>query len=234
MPSGQIESTLLNSFLKASKLKRWLARTDCPRVFQEIWELFERVYAPKTHDSDEDMRDNSEVSTPTRNAPDDLKCLLGRNCEKVSMRARLRRNGVMYSINSTHAGNSQIYFYPNGDSTASPVTASIQHIFNTGDGTRLAVYCAQTLPDHIPDPFARYPHFPAKLYSSYIKTTLEEVDPAWIYCHYARWVVDDDYTVILKLTRVSSFLIFVKVSVANCSGYRSRHCECIVMYLSFN
>ena len=124
------------------------------------------------------------VSIPMRNTPDDLKCLLGHNCEKVSMRARLRRNGVMYSVNLTHGGYSQIYFYPNGDSTALPVAASIQHIFNTGDGTCLAVYRAQTLPDHIPDPFAHYPHFPAKLYSSYIKTTLEEVDLAWIYCHY--------------------------------------------------
>ena len=62
-----------------------------------------------------------------------------------------------------------------------------------------------------------FSHFLAKLYGSYIKTTLEAVDPIWIYCHYAQWVVDDNYIVILKLTRVSSFLIFVRVSVADCS-----------------
>ena len=122
-----MESTLLDSFLKASKLKHWLAQTDCPQVFQEIRELFERVYAPKTHNSNEDMRDNSKVSTPMRNAPVNLKCLLGHNCEKVSMQARLRCNGVLYSVNSTHAGNGQIYFIP----MEIPLLSQSLHPFDT-------------------------------------------------------------------------------------------------------
>ena len=48
-----MESTLLHSFLKASKLKWWLTWADCPQIFWEIKELFDWVYAPKTHDRDE-------------------------------------------------------------------------------------------------------------------------------------------------------------------------------------
>lgn len=121
------------------------------------------------------------------------------------MRARLRRDGVMYSVNSAHAGNSQIYFYPNGD-----LAASIKHIFDAGDGTRLAIHRAQTLPEYMSHPFSRYPHFPAKLYGPYITTNLEIVDPAWIYCHYARWAMDANHVIILKLIRVSSLFLILE------------------------
>ena len=108
---------LLHSHLRASKLKLWLPRTDCPPVFQEIKVLFDRIYAPKTLDS--------EVQTQTRSVPSDLQSLLNANTKKVSLRARFRRNGIVYSRESTHAGNSQIYFYPNGDLRAPPVAGSI-------------------------------------------------------------------------------------------------------------
>ena len=200
-----MESTLLHSFLRASKLKRWLARTDCPQVFQEIKELFDKLYAPKTPDSDEVTKEDDEVQTLIQGIPHDLQSILGSKGDKISMRARLKRNGVVFSVASTHAGNSQIYFYPNGKVTASPVAGSIQYIYNAGIGTRLAVRRQQSLPDHISDPFSRYPHFPAKLYCSRLSGALEEVDPVWIYCHYARWVMNDDYAVILKLIKVSIF-----------------------------
>ena len=57
-------------------------------------------------------------------APDDLKSLLGCNCEKVSMWARLRCNGVMYLVHSTHAGNCETISIP-------------MEILNTGDGTHV-------------------------------------------------------------------------------------------------
>ena len=200
-----MESTLLHSFLRASKLKRWLARIDCPQVFREIKELFDKLYAPKIRDSDGVTEEDDEAQTSTRSTPHDLQSILGSKSDRISMRARLKHNGVVFSVASTHAGNSQIYFYPDGKVTAPPVAGSIQYIYNAGIGTRLAIRCQQSLPDHISDPFSRYPHFPAKLHCSRLSGALEEVDPAWIYCHYARWVMNDDYAVILKLIRVSIF-----------------------------
>ena len=125
-----MESTLLHSFLKASKLKRWLTQADCPQIFQEIKELFDQIYAPKTRDSDENTVDDSEVHPQTHSVPSDLKSIVNAKGDKISLQARLWQNGIMYSVESTHTGNSQIYFYPNGDLCAPPVAGSIQYIYN--------------------------------------------------------------------------------------------------------
>ena len=48
---GQMESTLLHSFLKLSKIKRWLSNPDQPPAIREIKSLFDNIY---TSNSDED------------------------------------------------------------------------------------------------------------------------------------------------------------------------------------
>ena len=47
-----MESTLLQSFLRAANLKCWLAKPDCPAVIKECKVLFDKIYAPKVPDSD--------------------------------------------------------------------------------------------------------------------------------------------------------------------------------------
>ena len=210
-----MELTLLHSFLKASKLKWWLAWAGCPQIFWEIKELFDWIYAPKTCDSDKNTVDVSEVHPQTRSVPSDLKSIVNAKGDKISLQARLWQNGIMYSVESTHAGNSQIYFYPNGDLHAPPVTGSIQYIYNAGNGPHLTVYRQQELPNHIFDPFSRYPHFLVKLHSSCLSTTLEQVDPVWIYCHYAWWVMDENHAVILKLAQVSVDSMMINCSLLN-------------------
>jgi len=49
---GEMESTLLRSFLKAAKLRCWLAKPDCPPVMKECKVLFDKIYLPKVSDSD--------------------------------------------------------------------------------------------------------------------------------------------------------------------------------------
>ena len=104
-----MELTLLHSFLKASKLKQWLAQADCPQIFLEIKELFDWIYAPKTHDSDKNTVDDSKVHPQTRSVPSDLKSIVNAKGDKISLQARLWQNGIMYSVEYTHAGNCYVW-----------------------------------------------------------------------------------------------------------------------------
>lgn len=84
-----MESTLLYSFIKAGRLKRWLARSDCPPAFKELKKLFDRLYMPKLHDdagftdesvdSEEKLFADDQVATATFQAtPDALRPLVHR------------------------------------------------------------------------------------------------------------------------------------------------------------
>ena len=170
------------------------------------------MYAPKTCDSDENTMDDSEVHPQTHSVPSDLKSIVNAKGDKISLQARLWQNSIMYSVESTHAGNSQIHFYPNGDLHSPPVAGSIQYIYNVGNGPCLTVYHQQALPNHIFDPFSCYPHFLVKLHSSCLLTTLEQVDPV---CHYARCVMDENHAVILKLAQVSVDSMMINCNLLN-------------------
>ncbi|KIK29888.1 hypothetical protein PISMIDRAFT_74083, partial [Pisolithus microcarpus 441] len=103
---------------------------------------------------------------------------------------------VVYSRSSTHVGNLLIMFYPQGYLSASPIPGSIKYIF--GDNGLLTL--ALPLPSgkqH--DPFASYPHFPAKLYSSVVSDDLETVRLSWVVSHFSCLAVTDDRVVVLSL-----------------------------------
>ncbi|OAX34555.1 hypothetical protein K503DRAFT_698508 [Rhizopogon vinicolor AM-OR11-026] len=169
---------MLHSFIKTARLCCWLGRPDCPPAIQECKVLFDRMYAPKSTTA--------------------ILC------------ARLKFNGVIYSRASTHTGNSQVLFYPQGNRLLFPVPGSIQHIYATPAG-ELVLAVHRHLPldrhdhhDHIIDPFAVYPDFPAKLYSSSLSSHLENVKVSWVTSHFAQWEISSDHAVILSLSRVST------------------------------
>ncbi|KAG2342976.1 hypothetical protein BDR05DRAFT_885235 [Suillus weaverae] len=56
---------------------------------------------------------------------------------------------------------------------------------------------------HYVDPFAMYPGFPAKLYSSSVSSHLENMKVAWVVGHFAQWEVSSDQAVVLSLSCVS-------------------------------
>jgi hypothetical protein len=216
-----MESTLLESFLRASKLKRWLAKPDCPPVIKECKELFDKVYAPKIP-NDDDGDTVEDTTMPIRSAPADLRVLL-KDERGVVVCARMRHNGIVYSSSRTHVGNSLIYFYPHGDRAKSPIPGSIKYIYREGKIMYLAVQ-HQLSPDNIVvDPFAHYPHFPARVYSSRLSQTLERVQPDWIFSHYARWNFTADYAVVLSLNRVRVFNYYLHHSQVSSRTIRNRH-----------
>ncbi|KIM70953.1 hypothetical protein PILCRDRAFT_17572 [Piloderma croceum F 1598] len=82
---GEMESTMLNMFIKAGKLKCWLARPDCPAVIKECKILFDKAYAPKVLDYNDINDGNDNVFTDTlyvdhrpapRTVPNDLHPLM--------------------------------------------------------------------------------------------------------------------------------------------------------------
>ncbi|KAG2137126.1 uncharacterized protein EDB93DRAFT_1091336 [Suillus bovinus] len=159
---------MLRSYIKAARLHRWLARTDCPPAIQECRALFDKVYAPK-----------------------------------AVLRASLKFDGIVYCRASTHMGNSQIFFYPNGDKSLTPVAASIKYIYGTLTGEMLFAVQRHLLLDNnrTIDPFSMYPDFPAKLYSTNFQSRLEKAKVSWVVSHFARWAVSDSHIVILSVSR---------------------------------
>lgn len=64
----------------------------------------------------------------------------------------------------------------------------------------------------IPDPFAAFPHFPVKLYSSNIEEKLESIQVAWVTGHYARWPLLKEFVVVLPLSRISLANSYIDVT----------------------
>ena len=194
---GEFESTITMSFLRASNLRHWLSRSNCPDVVHSCKEYFDKVFSPQ---SDMDKQ-TSLISTSPKEVPSDLCLLIGR-C-KTTLQAHVHYDGVTYSRSSTHIGNSLIRFYSKGNFRTTPIPGCIKYIYHEGDSIRLAVQHQLPLPQDEEDPFQLYAHFLAKLYSSILSDDLEAVRLSWIVGHYARWNMSSGHSVILSLRRVS-------------------------------
>ncbi|KAF7335733.1 hypothetical protein MVEN_02229000 [Mycena venus] len=116
---GEMEASILKSFMRGANLRRWLNRSDCPQVIREFKRLFDLAFTP---------RDFGE-ETPPKNDQE---------------HAHYNFKGVNYSRASTHLGNSLVLFYPLNSTQAT--AGSIEKI--TGAGTMIMV-CGRILPHAI-------------------------------------------------------------------------------------
>jgi hypothetical protein len=136
--------------------------------------------------------------------PNDLRSLVSGN--KITLQARFKHDGIVYSRSSTHLGNSLIYFHPKGEKTL-VVPGSIKYIIRkTQDQVLFAVQRHVELPKNTLDPFAQYPYFPAKLHSA-ILADLEIVKVDWVMSHFARWQISSQHVVIVSLSKVSCLFL---------------------------
>lgn len=56
---------MLSSFTRAAKLKRWLARPDCPQVLKECNNLFDKAFGVFTNtDLEEDLAESAFGPVP--------------------------------------------------------------------------------------------------------------------------------------------------------------------------
>ncbi|KAJ7429428.1 hypothetical protein B0H11DRAFT_2265746 [Mycena galericulata] len=92
---GEMEATILKSFMRGANLRRWLSRSDCPEVIRQFKRIFDLAFTPRT------VREQDDV-------------VPGNDREK----AHFFFNGVNFSRASTHLGNSLVIFYPPGADTA--------------------------------------------------------------------------------------------------------------------
>ena len=113
-----MESTLLTSFLKASKIKQWLANSQASPIIPEIKSLYNCIYASNNSDDHSSMDDEDQTQTcglVGLSIPKDIQPLLQNNNSKIHLQARLKCDGIVYSMYQTHRGNSQVFFHPNGN-----------------------------------------------------------------------------------------------------------------------
>ncbi|KAI5993442.1 hypothetical protein EDD15DRAFT_2437983 [Pisolithus albus] len=132
--SGELEETMMLSYLKAARLRAWLSGPRCPTAVQECKILLDRAYRlTEVEDNFGNDPDDESVQVPTSAVPtatpEDLYHIVHQRT--VVLRAHLRHEGVIYSRSSTHIGNSLIMFYPQGVRTSSPVPGSIKYIFGS-------------------------------------------------------------------------------------------------------
>ncbi|KAJ7658858.1 hypothetical protein DFH06DRAFT_990078 [Mycena polygramma] len=175
---GELEATIVKSFWRGANLRRFLNRSDCPEVIKQLKVLFDLSFSPRN--------DRSEESAPAENGKD---------------RAHYTYQGVNYSRASTHLGNSLVLYYPSGAPSA--IAGSIQRIGTEGEKTIFHIQRQAPLPAGKFDPFAPFPHFPPKTYSSRMEDVVDKVSPSSILSHCTRYEFTDDRAVILDLSRVS-------------------------------
>ncbi len=201
---GQLESTMFSAFTRATSLRKWIARPDCPQFLRECQAVFNKTFGGgrlNPNLSDDDLPQSAFAPTPR-----ELQHLISDN--SVALRARHHYDDVIFSRASTHVGNSLILFYPTGDSAGDPIPGTIEFIIVKH--SKEVVYAVRTqMPAsaNTPDPFRFYPHFPAKVYSPNLSPQLTLVQPSSVLSHYARWKMDENRVVVLTLARVSDIAV---------------------------
>ena len=198
---GQMEGSLLQSFIAASKLRRWLARPDAPHFIKECKLLFDKAFGA-SHKESAILDDAATARKKLSETPPDLQLLVA--APQVSLRAHVHHAGRTYSRSSTHLGNSLLLYYPGGDPTAPVRAGSIKYIYADGATVHLAVNAQVSVPAGTRNPYERYPDFHASLYSTSLNAELEVVELSWIVGHYARWTMNDDLCVVIALLQVSN------------------------------
>ncbi|KAJ7675580.1 hypothetical protein DFH06DRAFT_977215 [Mycena polygramma] len=175
---GEMETTILTSFMRGANLRRWLSREDCPAVIREFKRVFDRAFTTQT-------------------PADGTDTVPGRDREK----AHFAYNGVNFSRASTHLGNSLVLFRPSGETTV--VAGSIEKIEVVNGTPWFTIRRQEPLPSGAFDPFTPFPYFPATTYSSKMSTAQpDQVHPNSVLSHCARFEFSKNRAVILNLSRV--------------------------------
>ncbi|KAF8572713.1 hypothetical protein K439DRAFT_1650095 [Ramaria rubella] len=72
----ELETTMLQAFIRGAKLRRWLGRPDCPPALKECKKLFEKAYSQKGYQYAGTQDDADDTLLQSKTFPEDLQHLL--------------------------------------------------------------------------------------------------------------------------------------------------------------
>jgi hypothetical protein len=197
-------------FTLGCQTRHWLSRPDCPDAIKKCKELYNSAYRKTAVvPVNEDTIDSLPLS-PGKRKPVQLDDRLASqlNLKQAIVRCYYPQHGVYYSSMKTHAGNSLVTYRLEGDAQEDLRFGSIQVIYwdNKEAGWRFAI--RQQLPkppqrqDYIPDIFAQYPDYPARMCLVKLSDHLDIIKVDAIVSHYARWEYSTDHCAVLPLDKV--------------------------------
>ena len=207
---GEAEATMLHSFLRAAKLRRWIRRPDCPASLLQVKMFFEKAFGGASIDpgpaSEEPEGTSGEATMHCSSIPEDLReAMPEADRYNAVVVARYEHGGVIFARSSTHLGNSLIR-YCTADGRED--FGSIKYIYKSGRDVKFAVQ--HHLPAHGDDPFSSYKDFPATIRSPQLSVTLECITPTQVICHFARWTISSGTVAVLPLYKVCPFIILIE------------------------
>jgi hypothetical protein len=181
---GEMEATIVQSFMIGGNLRRWLRREDCPPAIQELKRLFDKAFQPLTpafHSVEGTRKSQQDISYYTvTDSP------FGR---------------FVYSPARVHTGNSVIV-YRNPRNSSEVIAGEIQQIDLVKGSPRFTIRRHAPLLQSLVDPFLKYPDFHARCYSSNFLPTPDVAYMHHIISHAACLSLTNNHSVILNLSRL--------------------------------
>ncbi|KAF8591609.1 hypothetical protein K439DRAFT_1327187 [Ramaria rubella] len=72
----ELETTMLQAFIRGAKLCRWLGRPDCPPALKECKKLFEKAYSQKGYQYAGTQDDADDTLLQSKTFPEDLQVVV--------------------------------------------------------------------------------------------------------------------------------------------------------------
>lgn len=219
---GELESTLVQSFMRAAALRCWISRNNQDEVVQVVSSLLAKAFPPgrgPQHENSlfasniyEDDMDTDETYMMDSKTSGRVKALIAHVAGQrpvlsisgpITFRKRILINGVMFSTSNTHLGNSTIdYSASHRGALSSGTIEHIVQIDNSNNDKRaerttyFAIRPFSPLPEgSFDDPFAKYPDFPARVHSIHPENT-EIILPSQVRSHSASFAIPNTNRVV--------------------------------------
>jgi len=218
MNAGEYEETIARSWHRSTNLRTFFGKQSCPPAIEVCYGIFEKLVKPQargtlTMDSVEGG-DNESIDPDAMLAYDEFpgreetisdnvrSAFLNRGLTvwKAKSPARVRRNGISFSTEQSHEGNSGVFL----KNHSVPFCIKKIHCLPS-KGTWLVAQRYRRA-DVMLDPYIAYPHLRASMWATELTSSLEVFSIDEIDTHFAKRDISWEgkrVTVIFSLARVS-------------------------------
>lgn len=225
---GEYEETIAKSYFRVANFRTLLSKAGCPEAIKYC-EPFLKMLSPQNRgtlitdirsmarvlpssDDSESEDDAVEVNRhrkpgPEKNLPNNIATIIRGIDRALPVRAvfatRMTLGGLVYSVSSTHAGNSNVLVRKAGDDVLHP--AKIEHILQFKSRTVVLVRYHLPTGGRMSYPFDRHPVLKTTVWDAEVGD-LSAIEVDQIVCHFAKlcttWV-GQRIAIALSLSRVS-------------------------------